>query len=50
MCFYVVKDVLPNSYSLSIDTENTVLKHLNKLGINKATGLDGIPSWFVRDA
>ena len=30
--------------------ENTVVKHLNKLGINKATGLDGIPSWFVRDS
>ena len=36
--------------SFSIVTENTVLKHLNKLGINKATGLDGIPSWFVRDS
>ena len=25
------------------------LKYLNSLGINKATGLDGIPSRFVRD-
>ena len=50
MSFYAVKGVLPNSYSFSIVTENTVLKHLNKLGINKATGLDGVPSWFVRDS
>ena len=50
MSFYAVKGVLPNSYSFSIVTENTVLKHLNKLGINKATGLDGIPSRFVRDS
>ena len=50
MSFYAVKGVLLNSYSFSIVTENTVLKHLNKLGINKATGLDGIPSRFVRDS
>ena len=25
------------------------MKYLNSLGINKATGLDGIPSRFVRD-
>ena len=50
MSFYAVKGVLSNSYSFSIVTENTVLKHLNKLGINKATGLDGIPSRFVRDS
>ena len=31
-------------------TKNTILKHLNKLGINKATGLDGISSRFVRDS
>ena len=26
------------------------MKYLNSLGINKATGLDGIPSCFVRDS
>ena len=39
---------LPNSYSFSIVSENKVLKYLNSLGINKATGLDDIPSRFVR--
>ena len=46
--FYRNKGVFPNSYSLSIVSENKVLKYLNSLGINKAT-LDGIPSRFVRD-
>ena len=30
-------------------SENKVLGYLNKLSANKATGLDGIPSCFVRD-
>ena len=45
--FYRNKGVFPNSYSFSIVSENKVLKYLNSLGINKATGLDGIPSRFV---
>ena len=47
--FYRNKGVFPNSYSFSIVSENKVLKYLNSLGINKANGLDGIPSRFVRD-
>ena len=47
--FYRNKGVFPNSYSFSIVSENKVLKYLNSLGINKATGLDDIPSRFVRD-
>ena len=39
----------PNRYTFSIVSENKVLKYLNSQGINKATGLDGIPSRFVRD-
>ena len=35
--------------SFSIVSENKVLKYLNSLGINKTTGLDVIPSRFVRD-
>ena len=35
--------------SFSIVSENKVLKYLNSLGINKTTGLNGIPSHFVRD-
>ena len=47
--FYCNKGVFPNRFSFSIVSENKVLKYLNSLGINKATGLDGIPSRFVRD-
>ena len=46
--FYLNKGVFPNRYSFSIVSENTILKYLNSLGINKPTGLDGIPSHFVR--
>ena len=48
--YFFYKGVMPNSYYVSIMTENTILKHLNKLGINKATSLDGIPPRFVRDS
>ena len=48
--FYYQKGVKPNAYSFSIVTEGKVLKLLNALSINKATGLDGIPSRFVRDS
>ena len=44
-----VNQGIQNSYSFSIVSENKVLKYLNSLDINKATGLDGIPSRFVRD-
>ena len=46
--FYRNNVFFPNSYSFSIVSENKVLKYLNSLGINKATGLDGIPTRFVR--
>lgn len=47
--FYSRKGVFLNNYSFSIVSENKVFKYLSKLGIKKATGLDGIPSRFVRD-
>lgn len=47
--FYFNKGVVPNSCSFSLVTENKVLKYLNKLSINKAKGLDGISSRFVKD-
>ena len=43
------KRVFLNSYSFSIVSENKILKYLNSLGINKATGLGGMPSRFSRD-
>ena len=48
--FYQRKGVTPNSYSFSMVSENKILKYLNNLSANKATGLDGIPSRFVRDS
>ena len=39
----------PNSYSFSIVSDNKMLKYPTSLDINKATGLDGMPSRFVRD-
>ena len=48
--YYASKGVIPNNFALSIVYENTILKYLNKLSDNKATGLDGISSRFVRDS
>ena len=48
--FYRTKGIRPKSFSFSIVTEFKVLKYLNKLSPNKATGLDGIPSRFIRDS
>ena len=47
--FYLNKGVVPNSYSFSLVSENRVLVYLKNLSAKKATGLDGIPSRFVRD-
>ena len=48
--YYHAKCVFLNSYGLSLVTENKMLKYLNQLGVNKSTGLDGIPSRFVKDS
>ena len=48
--FYCSKGVKPNSYSLSIVDESQVFKILNNLSPKKATGLDSIPSRFIRDS
>ena len=48
--YYTAKGVVPNSFSFSIVSENKILKHLEKLSANKATGLDGIPARFIRDS
>ena len=39
-----------NAFSFSLVSEEKVLKYLLKLGANKATGLDGIPSRFIKDS
>ena len=48
--YYATKGVIPNNFSFSLVYENKILNYLNKLSANKATGLDGIPSRFVRDS
>ena len=40
----------PDDFSFSLVTESQVFKYLIRLNSNKATGLDGIPSKFVKDA
>ena len=47
--FYTKIGVVPDSFSFSLVSENKVLKYLSQLGINKSTGLDGIPSRFIKD-
>jgi hypothetical protein len=48
--FYSAKGVLPDSFSFNIVSDSKVLKYLNMLSPKKATGLDGIPSRFVKDS
>ena len=48
--FYSCKGVISDNFSFSILSEDQVLKYLTKLSVNKSTGLDGIPSKFVRDS
>ena len=48
--FYRSKGFKPNSYFLSVVSESKVLKYLNALSVDKATGLDGLLSRFVRDS
>ena len=50
IAFYAAKGVFPNSHSFYSVSENKGLSYLNKLGAQKATGLDGIPSRFVKDS
>jgi hypothetical protein len=47
--FYSSKGVIPNSFSFNLVSETKVLKYLQSLGLNKATGLDGISSRFLKD-
>jgi hypothetical protein len=47
--FYAKLGVLPNSFSFSLVTNNQVLKYLEQLSANKATGLDSILSRLKRD-
>ena len=47
--FYRNKGVTLDSYSFLVVSENKVLGYLNKSSANKATGLDDIPSRFVRN-
>ena len=42
--FMLLKVLFQNNHSFYIVSENKVLSYLNKLGTQKATGLDGIPS------
>ena len=47
--FYSAKGVKVNNCSFSLVSENKVLKYLNKMSADKATGLDSIPAKFIVD-
>ena len=48
--FYHNKKVVLGNFTLSHVSEEKVYKLLNKLGANKATGLDGLPARFIKDS
>ena len=48
--YYNNLGVARDSFSLSAIERDVVLKHLKSINISKATGLDGIPGRFLRDA
>ena len=48
--FYQKLGIRLNNYSFTLVSEIKVLQYLCNLGPNKATGLDGLPSKFVKDA
>jgi hypothetical protein len=50
MDYYRSKGVRPNSFQFSIVSESRLLKYINTLCPKKATGLDGIPSRFIKDS
>ena len=42
------KNIVPGSFKLQEISEEFVKKELNNLSVNKSTGLDGIPTRFVK--
>jgi len=48
--FYSSKGIKLDSFSFSIVSEEKCLNYISSLSANKATGLDGIPSRFIRDS
>ena len=47
--FYASRGIVPKSFNISRVSEDFVHKELNKLNINKSTGIDGIKSKFLKD-
>ena len=47
--YYVNKGVIKGEFRFKLMTESEILKHLKKVNINKATGLDQLPARFLRD-
>jgi hypothetical protein len=47
--YYKTKNVVDNSLNLTVVSEDQVLKIIHAIGINKATGLDNLPSRFIKD-
>ena len=47
--YYNSKGVSPNDFKLEVVGEDTVSRIIQKLGVNKATGIDKIPARFIKD-
>ena len=48
--YYQVLGVRKDSFAFSLVSEEKVLKYYLKLGANKATGLDGNPTRFIKNS
>ena len=47
--FYHSRNPHRNTFLIKQVTEDFILKELNRLGISKSTGLDGLPARFIKD-
>ena len=47
--FYHSRNPHRNTFLIKEVTEDFILKDLNRLGVSKSTGLDGLPARFIKD-
>ena len=47
--FYHSRNPHRNTFLIKEVTEDFILKELNRLGVSKSTGLDGLPARFIKD-
>ena len=47
--FYHSRNPHRNTFLIKEVTEDFILKELNRFGVSKSTGLDGLPARFIKD-